>query len=62
MVKRSENKLYHHRSDLRMVWINPIFIQHFFKTVKKETQKFCDRKVRQKKKKKRTCNFSVGIK
>ena len=27
VVKRSENKLYHHRSDLRMVWINPILEQ-----------------------------------
>ena len=33
--------------------------------VKKETQKFCDRKVRQEKKKKKkkwTCNLSVAIK
>lgn len=62
LVTRSENKSYHHRSDPRMVWINPISIQHLFKIVQKETQKFCDRKVREKTKKKWTCNFSVGIK
>ena len=44
-----------------MVGTNPVSARDVFKTVKKETQKFCGRKVKQNEKK-WTCNFSVGVK
>lgn len=56
LVQRNEYKLYHPPNDLRTVGINPVSIRDVHRRVKKETQKFCDRKVKQNKKK-WTCNF-----